>query len=172
MKANKYMISKLNLDQTSSGGFVPFLNHPLMLFYRRTTPTRTHEFWITNFINPHFKSTFLCSWCCSTSCQLLRGQHSGWWWHIQETSVKRQFLNLCKFNFNSQFGQNRPPSLRCHFLHGYPRRSRISRALHRVAKTCQPCQPAGANFSQLVLIFGQSTRKNMPLCPLLILLIP
>ena len=48
------MVCKLNLDQTSSGGFVPFLNHPLMLFYRRTTPTRTHEFWITNFINPHF----------------------------------------------------------------------------------------------------------------------
>ena len=24
----------------------------------------------------------------------------------------------------------------------------------RVAKTCQPCQPVGANFSKLVLIFG------------------
>ena len=31
---------------------------------------------------------------------------------------------------------------------------------HRVAKTCQPCQPAGANFSRTVLIFGQSTRKT------------
>ena len=31
---------------------------------------------------------------------------------------------------------------------------------HRVAKTCQPCQPVGANFSRLVLIFGQITRKN------------
>ena len=61
MKANKYMISKLNLDQTSSGGFVPFLNHPLMLFYRRTTPTRTHEFWITNFINPHFQLSYEAS---------------------------------------------------------------------------------------------------------------
>ena len=30
----------------------------------------------------------------------------------------------------------------------------------RVAKTCQPCQPVGANFSRSVLIFGQSTRKN------------
>ena len=36
----------------------------------------------------------------------------------------------------------------------------------RVAKTCQP---AGANFPQLLLIFGQSTRKTMPLCSLLIL---
>ena len=43
--------------------------------------------------------------------------------------------------------------------------------LSRVAKTCQPCQPAGANFSRPVLIFGQSTRKTMPLCPMLISLI-
>ena len=33
----------------------------------------------------------------------------------------------------------------------------------RVAKTCLPCQLA--NFSQLVLIFGQSMQKTMPLCP-------
>ena len=38
----------------------------------------------------------------------------------------------------------------------------------RVAKTCQPCQPAGANFSRPVLIFGQSTQKTMPICPMLI----
>jgi len=32
--------------------------------------------------------------------------------------------------------------------------------LPRVAKTCQPCQPVGANFSRPVLIFGQGTLKN------------
>ena len=36
-----------------------------------------------------------------------------------------------------------------------------SRQCHnRVAKTCQPCQPVGANFSRPVLIFGLSTQKN------------
>ena len=30
----------------------------------------------------------------------------------------------------------------------------------RVAKTCQPCQLVGANFSRPVLIFGHSTRTN------------
>ena len=34
-------------------------------------------------------------------------------------------------------------------------------ATSRVAKTCQPCQPVGANFSRPVLIFGQSTQKNV-----------
>ena len=32
----------------------------------------------------------------------------------------------------------------------------------RVAKTCQSCQSIGANFSQPVLIFLQSRRKNCP----------
>ena len=39
----------------------------------------------------------------------------------------------------------------------------------RVAKTCRPCRPVGANFSWPVLTFGQSTRKTMPLCPMLII---
>ena len=30
----------------------------------------------------------------------------------------------------------------------------------RVAKTCQPCQPVGANFSRPVLNFAQGSRKN------------
>ena len=41
----------------------------------------------------------------------------------------------------------------------------------RVAKTCRPCRPVGANFSWPVLTFGQSMRKTMPLCPTLISLI-
>ena len=34
------------------------------------------------------------------------------------------------------------------------------------------CRPVGANFSWPVLIFGKGTRKTVPLCPLLISLIP
>ena len=33
----------------------------------------------------------------------------------------------------------------------------------RVAKTCRPCRPVGANFFKLVLIFGQSMQTTVPL---------
>ena len=41
----------------------------------------------------------------------------------------------------------------------------------RVAKTCRPCRPVGANFPQLVLIFGKAC-KQLCHCPMLISLIP
>ena len=43
--------------------------------------------------------------------------------------------------------------------------------LCRVAKTCRPCRPVGANFFKLMLIFGQSMQTTVPLCPVLISLI-
>ena len=42
----------------------------------------------------------------------------------------------------------------------------------RVAKTCRPCRPVGANFPQLVLIFRQSMQTTVPLCPILVSFIP
>ena len=44
--------------------------------------------------------------------------------------------------------------------------------LIRVAKTCRPCRPVGANFFWPVLIFGKSTRKIVLLCPWLLSLMP
>ena len=53
-------------------------------------------------------------------------------------------------------------SLKSHFMQNW----RMVGLHGRVAKTCQPCQPVGANFSRPVLIFGQSTEK-MLLAPVL-----
>ena len=131
VKANKYMISKLNLDQTSSGGFVPFLNHPLMLFYRRTTPTRTHEFWIKNFINPHFCVLDVAVQAVSSyEASTQAGDDT-----FRRPALKGSSWIYANLTLIPILVKTVPPHSVAIFLHGYPRRSRISRAfLHFMFK--------------------------------------
>ena len=85
---------------------------------------------------------------------------------LQETGRTPNFLcNMIKFNWsvrgyfiafiNGQkewkWGLQSIPLLTCR-LSGGELRGELD---YRVAKTCQPCQPVGANFSRPVLIFGQ-----------------